>query len=168
MRFLVQYWMRRLLFKLYRNQCSDVYLCLPAVGENNMPISCELILVLSSCLFPRISTPRWLLFWNAQTKLLEFCRGFLHSFCMQFQVVLWIDVFYLLFYRTVDTYLEGSPLLSHPTDGPPRDQYNDTGDLIVLSLKTLFSLSLLTITETVLLHREGSYTVGLCLCALLK
>lgn len=78
-------------------------------------------------------------------------------------------MFSLLFYSTVDIYLDGSVLLSHFTGVLPRDQHNDDiGDLIVLFLKTLFSLSLLTITETVLLHREGSYTLGLCLCALLK
>lgn len=77
-------------------------------------------------------------------------------------------MFSLLLYSTVDIYLEGSALLSHLTGVPARDQYNDIGDLIVLSLKTLFSLSLLTITETVLFRREGSYTVGLCLCTLLK
>lgn len=42
------------IYELDRNRCSDVYPCLPAVAKNNMPISFELILILS--LFPESQT----------------------------------------------------------------------------------------------------------------
>lgn len=49
------------IYELDRNRYSDFYLRLPAVGKNNTSISCELILILSTCLFPRVSNPRCLL-----------------------------------------------------------------------------------------------------------
>lgn len=76
-----------------------------------------------------------------------------------------MSMFSLLFCSTVVIYLEGSAFLSHPTGVPHRDPHNDgIGDLI-LSLKTLISLSLLTVTETFTSQGRVLYTCLVPLCS---
>lgn len=79
---------------------------------------------------------------------MECHRGFLHSFYVQIQVVLWMSLFSLLLYSMVNNYA-----LSHPNGVPPRVPHNDDIDNLFFFLQRPYFLLLLV--DYCFLHWEG-------------